>query len=250
MTASYDVLAFLLGAVLGSFFNVVGLRVPKNESIVAPPSHCPNCGRVLTAGDLIPVVSYFFLRGKCRSCHARVSFIYPLVELATACLFTFAAIEIGWNWNIIVIGALISLLMIIFVSDISYQLIPDKILLVFAALFIVLRLFIPFHSWLDCLLGAVIGFGVLLLVAIISRGNMGGGDIKLFAVLGFVMGIKGVLLTFFFSCLFGSIIGCIGLLIGKMKTGKPVPFGPYIALGTLTAYFYGETIWKWYLHLF
>jgi leader peptidase (prepilin peptidase)/N-methyltransferase len=250
MTATFAIFAFILGAVLGSFFNVVGLRVPKGESIISPPSHCPNCGRWLTAGDLIPVVSYFFLRGKCRSCRSKISFIYPLVELLTASLFAFAYMYSGLNATLIVSGALISLLIIIFVTDIRYQIIPDKLLIFFALFFLIIRLFIPFRPWLDGLFGAGVGFGTLLLIAVISRGNMGGGDIKLFAVLGFVLGVKGVLLAFFFSCLYGSVIGICALLSGKIKRGQPIPFGPYIVLGTLTSYFYGETLWHWYLQLF
>ena len=156
----------------------------------------------------------------------------------------------GWTLKLIVIWALISLLAIVFVSDISYQLIPNKIILFFAILFIVLRCFISYQPWLDCLFGVLIGFGLLTAIAIISRGNMGGGDIKLFAVLGFALGIKGVLFAFFFACLYGSVIGLTGLLMGVFKKGQPIPFAPYIALGTLTTYFYGEWIWNWYTHLF
>jgi leader peptidase (prepilin peptidase)/N-methyltransferase len=250
MTASLAIYAFLFGAVLGSFFNVVGIRVPAGESIISPPSHCPNCRRRLTAGDLIPIVSYFFLRGKCRSCQSKISFIYPFIELSTAWLFAFALLYTGLNGTLIVIWTLISLLMIIFVTDIRYQMIPDKLLIFFALSFLTIRLFIPFRPWLDVLLGASFGFGTLLLIAVISCGKMGGGDIKLFAVLGLVLGVKEVLLAIFFSCFYGSVIGIAMLLTGKIKRSQPIPFGPYIVLGTLTAYFYGEPLWQWYLQLF
>lgn len=126
------------------------------------------------------------------------------------------------------------------------MLIPDKVLLFFAPLFIIERVLIPLDPWWSPIIGAAIGFGLLLLIAIISKGGMGGGDIKLFAILGLVLGWKLVLLAFFMSTLFGSIFGIIGLLIKKVERGKPMPFGPYIALGTIVTYFWGEALINWY----
>ncbi|MFC4620161.1 prepilin peptidase [Camelliibacillus cellulosilyticus] len=248
MTLFY-IFVCILGAVLGSFYNVIGLRVPEQVSIVRPPSHCPNCKRRLKAGELIPVFSYVFLGGKCRACQTKISPLYPAVELAAACLFTYAAIRFGFTPALLPTLALISLLLIVFVSDISYMLIPDKIVLFFAALFVILRIFIPYVPWLDGIIGAAVGFGALYFAAVVSRGSMGGGDIKLFAVLGFVLGYKGVLLAFFFSCLYGTLIGGVGMIIGKVKKGIPIPFAPFIGLGALTAYFFGEKLLYWYFHL-
>lgn len=242
-------LIFIYGLFLGSFYNVVGLRVPVKQSIVKPRSHCTSCKRTLTALDLIPVFSYMFLRGKCRRCKAPVSLLYPIIELATGVLFVLAPVVMGWSHELIVAWTFISLLVIVFVSDVTYMLIPNKILLVFAVIFLLERVFIPLNPWWDSIAGAVVGFTLLLLIAVISKGGMGGGDIKLFAVLGFVLGVKTVLFSFFFATFFGALIGGIGLLIGKVKKGKPMPFGPFIGLGALVAYFYGETIYNWYIHL-
>src|SRR3954447_17587287 len=171
---------FILGSVLGSFYNVVGLRVPQNGSIVRPRSHCTSCGRTLTALDMVAVFSWLLLRGKCRISGAKVSVIYPVMELATGLLFMLAFYHFGFNLEVLVSFTFISLLVIIIVSDIAYMLIPDKVLIFFTPLLIVERIFIPLDPWWDPLAGAVFGFGLLFLIAIISKGGMGGGDIKLF----------------------------------------------------------------------
>ena len=243
-------LVLIYGLILGSFYNVVGLRVPQKQSIVSPRSACPKCGHQLSAFELIPVLSYLIQGGKCRSCKAPVSPLYPIVELMTGVLFLAAPFIVGWTSELFVAWTLISLFMIIFVTDLTYMLIPDKVLLVFTGIFLLERIFIPLNLWWDPLLGAVVGFTLLLLIAVASRGGMGGGDIKLFALIGFAVGMKMVLLSFFLSTLFGALFGVIGMLIGKLKRKNPIPFGPFIAAGTLTAYFYGDSIIEAYLSFF
>ncbi|MDG5786860.1 prepilin peptidase [Evansella sp. AB-P1] len=240
---------FVLGAVLGSFYNVVGLRVAKGESFVRPRSHCPNCKHVLSWLELIPVLSYIFQKGKCKKCKKRISPIYPIFEGLTAVLFTISPLMVGWSKELLIALALISLLMIITVSDLKTMLIPNKIVAFFFVLFIVLRFIEPLSPWWDSIVGSVVGFTILLLLAIVSKGGMGGGDIKLFAVLGIVLGLQGTLLTLFFASLLGAIIGGIGLIIKKTKKGVPIPFGPFIAAGCLISYFYSATIMDWYIHL-
>jgi leader peptidase (prepilin peptidase) / N-methyltransferase len=243
----FIVLIFTYGIVLGSFYNVVGLRVPVKQSIVAPRSACPNCKHQLTAFELIPVLSYILQGGKCRQCRTAISPIYPLVELTTGLLFVSAPFVLGWTSELFVAWTLISLFMIIFVSDITYMLIPDKVLLVFAGLFLLERIFIPLTPWWDSLLGAAVGFTLLLLIAVVSKGGMGGGDIKLFALVGLVVGTKVMLLSFFLSTIYGAIFGVLGLLFKVVKRGNPIPFGPFIAAGTLTAYYFYEEIITAYL---
>ena len=169
------------------------------------------------------------------------------MELITAFLFLVAPILLGWTIELFVAWALISLLVIIFISDITYMLIPNKILLFFTVVFLFLRIFIPLDPWWNGLAGAFVGFGIPLFIAVISKGGMGGGDIKLFGLIGFVMGIKGVILSFIFSTFFGAIFGVIGMVIGLVKRRKPIPFGPFIVIGTLVAYFYGDTLLNWYI---
>ncbi|MRX56906.1 prepilin peptidase [Bacillus idriensis] len=250
MTSILIMYLAISGLLLGSFFNVVGLRIPNKESIVAPRSACPGCHHTLTAGELIPVVSYLLQGGKCRTCRARISPLYPFVEMMTAILFTISPLLVGWSKELVIALTLISLFMIIFVSDIKYMIIPDKVLLFFAGLFLIERIFIPLAPWWDSLIGAAAGFILLFSIAFLSKGRgMGGGDIKLFAVLGLALGLKLVLLSFFLSCLAGSVIGLAAILTGKVKRRQPMPFGPSIMAGTLLAYFYGEELLMWYFRL-
>lgn len=250
MEIVYASFALLFGLVFGSFFNVVGLRVPKKESIVHPPSHCTSCERRLTPIDLIPVFSYLFLGGKCRTCGSKISPIYMITELVTGLLFAFAVWKIGITVELIVALLFISLLGIIVVSDIAYMLIPDKVLLFFLPLLIIGRIVSPLEPWWDSLLGAVVGFGILFLIALISKGGMGGGDIKLFFLIGLVLGTIQTLLTLFIASVIGMIVGIIVLKVSGKGRKTPVPFGPSIAAAAIIVYFYGETIVNAYMGLF
>ena len=250
MTILYLILFFTYGIVFGSFFNVVGLRVPKKESIISPPSHCTTCERNLVALDLIPVFSYVFLKGKCRGCGSKISPIYPFMEFMTGVLFALSYYMLGFGLELVVAILFMSLLIIITVSDIAYMLIPDKVLLPFAVVLFGMRLLSPLTPWWDSLLGAVVGFGVLLLIAFVSKGGMGGGDIKLFFVIGLVLGTVHTLLTLFLAALIGSIVGII--LLKRTGNGRktPIPFGPSIALAAVIVYFGGAGIVEWYGSLF
>jgi len=249
MDIVYMLLFFMYGLVFGSFFNVVGLRVPKGESIVHPPSHCPTCNRRLTAIDLVPFFSYLLLKGKCRGCGTKISLMYPLMELVTGILFAFAYHQLGFSYELIVAILFISLLVIITVSDLAYMLIPNKILLLFAILLAAARFLSPLDPWWDSITGAVLSFLLLLAVAILSKGGMGGGDIKLFFVIGIVLGFIHSLLTLFIAAVIGAITGTI--VLKKTVKGKktPVPFGPSIAAAAIIVYFYGHDIVGWYAQL-
>lgn len=243
------IIIFIYGLLFGSFFNVVGLRIPEKRSIIKPRSSCPNCGHVLTFLELIPVFSYLWQIGKCKHCHNKISVIYPIMEILTASLFVFAYIKLGWGMDLVIAWTLISLLVIISISDIKYMLIPDKILLFFFSILFIERLILPLNPWWDSLVGASVIFVILFMIAVISKGGMGGGDIKLFTVLGFVLGLKQILFTFFFANIFGALIGLIGMAIGVFERKKPIPFGPFIAIGTFITLFYYDPIIKWYLSL-
>ncbi|EOR25498.1 peptidase A24A domain-containing protein [Niallia nealsonii AAU1] len=199
--------------------------------------------------ELVPVLSYVLLRGKSKCCKASISPFYPIFELLTGVLFVISPLLLGWSSELFVSWTLISLFIIITVADLKYMIIPDKVLLVFSVIFIIERFFIPLHPWWNSLLGAVVGFTLLLIIAIVSKGGMGGGDIKLFAVIGFVLGIKLLFVAFFLSTFLGTIGGLIGMALGKSKKKQPIPFGPYIALGTLIAYYFGNSIIQWYLNI-
>ena len=245
----YTIFAGIFGLVFGSFYNVVGLRIPKKESILTPPSHCVNCHRRLHALELIPVFSYLFLRGKCRTCGVNVSPIYAFTELVTGILFAFAMWKLGLTWELAVALLFISLLVIINVSDIAYMLIPDKILLFFLPLLIVGRILSPLEPWWDSIVGAALGFSLLLLIAIISKGGMGGGDIKLFLLIGLVLGTFNTLLTLFLASVIGMFVGGIVLWVRRQGRKTPVPFGPSIAIAAIIVYFYGDQLIDLYINL-
>jgi leader peptidase (prepilin peptidase)/N-methyltransferase len=169
------------------------------------------------------------------------------MELLTGILFAVTPLLVGWSGELIVGLTLVSLFMIIIVSDIHYMIIPDKILIWFAGLFLLERIIWPLTPWWDSLLGAGVGFFLLIVIAIVSKGGMGFGDVKLYALLGFVIGIKLVLLSFFLSTLYGAVIGSMALLLKIVKRRQPIPFGPFIAAGTLSAYYWGSEIINFYI---
>ncbi|NOU99034.1 prepilin peptidase [Paenibacillus planticolens] len=250
MTLLIAIYVFIVGLVLGSFFNVVALRVPAKQSVVKPPSACPKCGKQLKSRDLIPVISYLFARGKCRYCQTKVSIIYPLGELATGLLFLWVYVHFGITGEALVALAMVSLLVIITISDLTSMLIPNKILIVFFPVLVGLRLFFPGdQAWWSYVLGAVIGCGIIVLIAVLSRGGMGMGDAKLLLVCGAVLGLSHIMVAFILACLIGSLIGGLLLLLKITKRKQPIPFGPSLAAGILISYGYGTDMIKAYLTL-
>ncbi len=240
---------FFLGLLFGSFYNVVGMRLPKGESIVAPPSRCDNCGRRLPAWELVPVVSWLVLRGKCRSCGARVSVVYPLVEVATGIFFALAFLHVGLHWELLTGLFGVSVLVVLSVADLHYQRIPNKILYPSMVVLVLLRALSHPLGIMTYVEGAVIGFGVMFLIALISRGGMGFGDVKLFFFVGLFVGLAGTLMTLFLSSLIGTLVGLSMRVAGKLKPRQPFPFGPSIGLAAILVYLYGEVWLSLYFHM-
>ncbi|MFS0561865.1 prepilin peptidase [Terribacillus sp. 179-K 1B1 HS] len=240
----------ILGAVLGSFYNVVGMRVPEKKMFQSERSYCPNCKHQIKAYDLIPVISYIVLGGKCRHCKQRISPLYPFTELAAGLLFGYSYFVIGLQWELVTALILVSMSAILFVTDMRFMLIPNKILLFFLPLFIILRIITPLEPWWDSIVGAIVAFVLLFLVILFSRGGMGGGDLKLFVVLGVILGWKGVLLTFFLSSVIGAVISLVLLSAKILNRKQAIPFGPYILLGALITYFHGDQLIGWYINSF
>lgn len=238
---------FIFGMVFGSFFNVVGLRVPLGEVFTNDRSRCPHCKKELTAFELIPVLSFMIQGGKCRNCAVPIQMMYPIVEFGTGLLFAFAYFKLGFTWELVTILLLISLSMILIVSDIAYMLIPNKILLCFLPFFIVLRIINPLDPWWSSIAGAFGGFLLVMMIILVSRGGMGAGDMKLLGVLGIVLGLGKVLVTFFLACLVGAIVGMLLKGFNKLARKQPIPFGPYIVLASLFTYFYGDVLIDWYM---
>lgn len=233
----YTVFAlFILGAVLGSFYNVVGYRLPKGESIVSPPSHCTKCGNRLGILELIPIVSYLFLNGKCKHCGAKVSAFYTVFEILTGLLFVLAFVSYGYSLDLIIVLTFISMLIIIVVSDYNYMIISDEVLILFSILLGIEIFFIHGASaFVSGLISAVLAFITMLLVKLggdklFKRESMGGGDIKLMFTFGLVLGYPMVIVSIFL----GSVIGLIISLITIKKNPEHIiPFGPFLAAGAL-----------------
>ncbi len=249
MASINGIFAFLLGACIGSFLNVCIYRLPRNESVVYQPSHCPGCDSRLRIPDLMPILSYILLRGRCRHCGIRISAQYPLVELATGLLFLTAYITWGISWHTASMWVFLALLAAVSVVDMQHRIIPDQMLLTGTILGLPLVLL----TSVSHLINGVIGFfaaGLLLLaIAFVSRGGMGGGDIKLSAVMGLFLGWQGVLIALFLSFLIGGLAGIFLLITGTRGRKDAIPFGPCLALGGLIAAFYGQQIITGYLKL-
>lgn len=250
----YPIFASVFGMVVGSFLNVCICRMPKNESIVSPPSHCPLCSYQIRWYDNIPLVSYLLLQGKCRGCGAHISIQYPLVELLNGLLTLFLFLRFGPTLSFAVLFLFCSALVVITFIDIEHQIIPDEISLSGIVAGFVLSFFLEGHNWLNSLIGILLGGGSLLSVAYVyhrltGKDGMGGGDIKLLAMMGAFLGWKAVPFIVFSSSLVGSVIGVSIMLFQKKDSKLAIPFGPYLAFGAVLYIFYGEPLISWYLNL-
>ncbi|WP_410982634.1 prepilin peptidase [Bacillus cereus] len=225
--------AFFIGTVLGSFYTVVAVRIPMRQSIIVPRSYCHDCHHTLSPKELIPIVSFCLQRGRCIHCKMKIPFIYTLFEMITGVAFLFFACMTGMEKELLFIWTLLSLLIIITMTDLFYMLIPDVILFSFACLFMIEIIFIPLVPWWDSLIGGGTIFIVLYLVQIIFPDGLGGGDVKLLLLLGFIIGAKAIFIVLCFAsstslCFFGMAI-----LLRRMNRKQALPFGPFIALGTV-----------------
>lgn len=241
--------AFLFGSVIGSFLNVCIYRIPKKESIIFPPSHCPSCGKKIRAYDNIPIISYILLKGRCRECGGKILFQYPLVEFLNAAGYVIMIWKFGVGINALIYALLYSALIVVTFIDLEHQIIPDRITLPGILIGFILGASVLPVGWFNSLIGLLLGGSLFYLVAVASRGGMGGGDIKLTAMIGAFLGWKYTLLTIFLGALAGAIVG-LSLMIFKGKGRKhPVPFGPFLALGAVASLLWGNDIIKWYINL-
>lgn len=240
--------ALALGAVIGSFLNVVIVRLPRGESLVRPGSRCPACGTSIPWFDNVPVLSFLWLRGRCRACGQAISWRYPLVEASTAGLFGLAAWKLGPRLEALIPAwAFLAALVAVTAIDLEHQLIPDVITLPGIGAGFIASLANPSVGWLDALLGIGAGGGLIFLVILVSRGGMGGGDMKLCAMMGAFLGYKLALLAIFSGVVLGGFLAAVLLTTGLKRRKDPIPFGPFLALGGVIALFMGEEIVRWYL---
>ena len=246
--------SFLFGLVLGSFLNVCIYRIPFKKSIVSPPSSCPHCDERIRFYDNIPLISYLILLGRCRKCRHGIPIQYPLVELITGLLSVSLFVRHGISVQYIFILLFSASLVVISFIDLRHQIIPDIISLPGIVIGLGFSILFGRISWLDSLLGIVIGGGSLYLIAIIfewltHKEGMGGGDIKLLAMLGAWLGWKALPFIVLFSSLLGIVIGGGSLLLSRQGLRARIPFGPFLALGALAFLFFGKELMSWYFRI-
>lgn len=286
MIAFMYIVVGLFGLAIGSFLNVCIYRIPEKHSISFPPSHCMSCGHKLSVLDLFPLFSYIFLGGKCRYCKEKISIQYPVVEFLNAAVYVFLFHKFGMSWFFPLFALLSSIMIILAFIDIHHMILPDKLVIIAAALGLIYILIpesilapertavidgitykialgarpafgfglgisgIPYADRiLDALLGAVAGGGIFWIIALATRGNMGGGDIKLMAALGLWFGLKGNAMIFLLAFVIGSVISLIIIRVKHANGKTKVPFGPFIILASFITLFFYTPIIEFYLKI-
>lgn len=240
MEIVYLIIFFIFGVCFGSFYNVVGLRLCKEESLIFPPSHCDNCNHKLKFYENIPIFSYLFLKGRCKSCHKKISIMYPVVEFVTGLLFALSYYSFGFSYNLILAILTSSLFAIIIVTDLNYYIIPDSILVIYGILVFILNIFsmglmksctYAFYGFL------MFSFMFILMKlgnALFKEESLGGGDIKLMGVLG----MTTIPFLSFISLTLGAVSALpISLYFYKRRKDHIIPFGPFILIGFLIIMF-------------
>jgi leader peptidase (prepilin peptidase)/N-methyltransferase len=243
---------FVFGAVVGSFLNVCIHRLPIDESVVFPASHCPHCQQHIQPYDNIPILSYLVLRGRCRSCGAGISPRYPLVEALTGFGAMAVVCALGLTAHALLAFAFLCALIVITFVDVDYQIIPDAISLPGIGVGFGAALVLGSPSWTASLAGIVLGGGLLWGVAeayhwLTGREGMGGGDIKLLAMIGAFLGWQAVPVTLMIASLSGTAVGVTLMLVQRRDSRTAIPFGPFLAVGATCALFWGDALIAWYL---
>ncbi len=256
------VIFFLGGLCFGSFLNVIVYRLPNNLSIVRPPSRCPSCNRRLSFLDLLPLLGYLLIRGRCRSCGVKISPGYPLVELATGLLFLILFLHYRISVDLFFYLTLLFLLLAVAFIDLKHRIVPNR--LVAAGLITGIIFYLPklasywlnLPQWflvrqepLDALFGFLLGGGIMLAIFLVSRGGMGAGDIKLMAMIGLFVGLRGTAVVLFVGFILGALVGIAFIITGRLTRKDALPFAPFLSLGALVEVLWGEQIWYWYINL-
>jgi leader peptidase (prepilin peptidase)/N-methyltransferase len=244
----------ILGLAVGSFLNVCIHRLPRGESLALPPSRCPACAYRLRWFDNIPVVSYALLAGRCRKCRSPISIRYPLVELATMALFVVHGEVFGWSALLVPRLLFACAMIVLFAIDLEHHLLPNVITLPGIAIGLISSAVLP-PGIVDALIGVVLGGGVLWLIGeayfrYSGQEGMGGGDVKMLAMIGAFLGWKLVLVTLVLSSVAGSLIGLFVILIKRGGMKYALPYGTFLALGALVASLAGDQIVNWYVSLY
>ena len=246
MELIYIIVIFIFGLIIGSFLNVVGYRLPNNISIINPPSHCPKCNNKIKWYDLIPILSFIILLGKCRKCKQNISIMYPIFELITGLLFIYSYLVFGLSLELLISLIFISSLVVITISDLKYMEIPDQIFVFSIPIIIIIKILILFNlhnitilSMVNILLDIVISLILMLLLKLLGdklfkKESLGGGDIKLMMLIGLIVGYKLSIIVIFLAAFLALPVALI-ILITRNK--NILPFGPFLALSAIIIYF-------------
>jgi leader peptidase (prepilin peptidase) / N-methyltransferase len=260
MSLLFLLIVFIFGLAMGSFFNVCIYRIPRNESLIFPPSHCPNCKKRIKAYDNIPVLSYILLFGKCRFCKKPISIRYPLVELLTGLLFAATVFKFGYSITLLRAIIFISFLIIVGFIDLEHLIAPFRLTIPGLLVGLITAFLLPgfaLSSFIGMFAGGLFVFLAWLLwryllrylLGIKQKEGIGWGDLPLTAMIGAFLGWQYLLVALFASIFLGAIIGLVVRAVKKGKPGEPVPFGPFLALGSLISLFFGQSIINLYLNL-
>ncbi len=249
----YIIVFFIFGTIIGSFLNVVIYRLPREKSVISPPSSCPECGKKIRWYENIPIISYILLRGKCSNCGTRISLRYPFVELLTGVFSSLTYVKWGLSLDTFFCFIFLSLIIAVIFIDIDFKIIPDEINLFGFISGVIYSFFRADFSILDSLIGAFVGAGFLFLIAyfylkVKKIEGLGFGDVKLLAFVGTYLGWFGSLFTIFFGSLLGAIVG-IGYSLfskGKYEGKLEIPFGPFLGVAAVIYLFFGEDIRRFY----
>ncbi|CAB3396144.1 prepilin peptidase [Kyrpidia spormannii] len=255
MRPSVVIYAICMGLIIGSFLNVVAYRLPRGESVVFPPSRCPRCGARIRPQDLIPVVSWVWLRGRCRDCGGTISWRYPVMEAMTGGLWGLAAWRYGWSWETALGLVVISFLIALSAIDLQWQILPDELTYPLAIVVVGARLWMGPEPWWWYVGGAALGAGMLLTLYWLSpllfgKEGMGLGDVKLMVGLGAFNGLTGTVITLFAASLAGLVVGLVLQQMDRIGEQRRIPFGPFLAGGALLSWLYGDALMKAYFGLF
>lgn len=254
MNLPVDIALFVFGTIVGSFLNVCIHRLPARESVIAPRSRCGSCRTPIRSYDNIPVLSYLLLRGRCRACAAPIPVRYPLVELLTGLAAVATHALHGWSLSFPVSFAFVCALIVVSMIDLDHQIIPNVISVPGIAVGFVAAVLLGEPSWHASLGGLLLGGGILWIVSegyfrLTGREGMGGGDVKLLAMIGAFLGWRAVPITLLLASLSGTLVG-LGVMLARGSGARtPIPFGPFLAAGALCALFFGESLIRWYLGL-
>lgn len=246
-----DCMIFIAGTIIGSFLNVCIYRIPREESIVYPPSHCTKCKNKIKIYDLIPIISYIILRGRCRYCRSKISIRYPLIEFLAGLIFVMLFNMYGLSLTFIRYAAFISILIVVALIDYDTTNVYFSTILIgiiFSAIFICTYIYIGVPVK-DYIYGGILGGGILFLIWLLTHGNMGLGDVEICFVCGLFFGIELTLLMILLAFIIGSLCASILVLSGRKSRKDYIAFGPYILMSSIICSVFGESIFNFMLFM-